>query len=833
MSQKNAPNSEAKTSVPTEITGTAPVNAKTPFSRISDSIQKFGLKKSIAIFVAIVLLVGGFFAYNNPNFANIAPSFIAKLLNLAPTVVAGNFSLEYKKIPYNVPSIDITFSRDLDPNTVNANSVRIYPFVAGTATLKTPRTISYALGSKLSIGTTYLLQFTTDIASSQGKHLENEVSYEVEAIGGVAINKMIPDGDTKSLSKNPIFIFNIPVVPLSSLEVRDQLPCPVTFEPAIKGRCTWPSGNILEYRLDGNLDAATNYQVKVALGAEFLFPLENAFTGSFSTTPLRMLQGSFDESGIQRFSPKNGIPLVFTAPVELESLSKALALKNDQGNVILHKIVPSIAGETVSNTFTITAEKGTLPFSTNFSVSIAAGLMPKPGNMPLKETVNFNARSNAFVSRVNFSRTDWSATGGLLNTYDVTGESYIPPVKPLLSIFLDEPIDLAGLGKNAAQAVKLREKKGDKEHICLLTQPQSSVPEFPDSLKMVMKPDQQRLDCQINGTLPFSTEFELVFDTSLTPSLSEPVRMGYETPKPFEIYDIVLQKATEMCIYATANIDYTGSGVTISPQAKLRAIGYNTEVYDYRTNTSTKTCEYRAGQIASVAEVRLNGKTKYDFAFDADLRDYFGSHLKTAFSKKGMTAPALLKQDEYLYFMPEKRQQVIPLDAPVVLPLQTINLDSVNIQVCSLTPDSYAAFLNGQYNNEYTPKCETEVIKKVPLKNGKWNLTTQKIDLAADVLGGELPGNILLVRGSPDSSWHHDWPEQRDFQVVYLRTNLSLMLEQSENKTIVFATDFDGKTIPSDLRFESFRTHAECNGEWAKDIRFNAEKQYYETPNGK
>ena len=200
--------------------------------------------------MVVLLLAGGFFVYKNPNFANIAPSFIVKMLNLTPTVVAGNFSLEYKKIPYDVPSIDITFSRDIDPNTVNANSIRIYPFVAGTATLKTPRTVSYTLGSKLNIGTTYLLQFTTDIATTQGKKLDSEISYEIEAIGGVTINKMIPDGDTKSLSKNPIFIFNIPVVPLSSLEVWDTLPCPVTFEPAVKGRCTWPSGNILESSME-------------------------------------------------------------------------------------------------------------------------------------------------------------------------------------------------------------------------------------------------------------------------------------------------------------------------------------------------------------------------------------------------------------------------------------------------------------------------------------------------------------------------------------------------------------------------------------------------------
>ncbi len=456
--------------------------------------------------------------------------------------------------------------------------------------------------------------------------------------------------------------------------------------------------------------------------------------------------------------------------------------------------------------------------------------MPKPGNIPLKDAINFNAKSNSFVSRVNFSRTEWSSTGALLEKRDISYEYYAPPSKPYLEIFLDEPIDLAALGTNAVGSIKLQEVKNAKEYACRLSQPQILAPESVDSLKMVMKPNLQEIDCQVEGVLPFFTEFQLIFATSLTPSLSEPVKMTYTTSKPFEIFDVVLKKATEMCIYASANINYSGSGVTMDPQAKLRNIDYNPENYDYKKNSYTKTCEDRAGQVASLAEVRLNGKTKYDFAFDSDLRDVYGSNLKTPYTKKGLLSPALQKKDEYLYFMPDKSQQVIPLDAPIVLPIQSINLDSMNLQVCSMSPESYASYLsNGQYSNTYTPKCEKTTNKKIPLRNGKWNLTTQKIDLAADVFDGTLTGNILLVRGSADSDWKHEWPQQRDFQVVYLRTNLSLMMEQSDGKSIMFATDFDGKNLPKDLGFESYGNTPGCNTDWVKNLKFNEAKSYYES----
>jgi len=100
---------------------------------------------------------------------------------------------------------------------------------------------------------------------------------------------MIPDGETTSLAKNPIFIFNIPVIPLGSLQTRDALPCPVKFVPEIRGKCTWPSANILEYRLETQLDAATKYQATISLGSEFLYPLETPFEATFSTIPLQKM----------------------------------------------------------------------------------------------------------------------------------------------------------------------------------------------------------------------------------------------------------------------------------------------------------------------------------------------------------------------------------------------------------------------------------------------------------------------------------------------------------------------------------------------------------------
>lgn len=72
--------------------------------------------------------------------------------------------------------------------------------------------------------------------------------------------------------------------------------------------------------------------------------------------------------------------------------------------------------------------------------------MPSPGNIPMKDGVTLTAVSNSFVTRTNFAKTIWSATGALLEVKDMyTSEYYLPPAKPKLTFFLDEPIDLSKL----------------------------------------------------------------------------------------------------------------------------------------------------------------------------------------------------------------------------------------------------------------------------------------------------------------------------------------------------------------------------------------------------
>jgi len=62
-----------------------------------------------------------------------------------PQVVAANFSTEYRRIPYNTKTIDVTFSIPLDPASVSKESAVLAPGIEGSVSVVRGNTISYTL----------------------------------------------------------------------------------------------------------------------------------------------------------------------------------------------------------------------------------------------------------------------------------------------------------------------------------------------------------------------------------------------------------------------------------------------------------------------------------------------------------------------------------------------------------------------------------------------------------------------------------------------------------------------------------------------------------------
>lgn len=69
----------------------------------------------------------------------------------------------------------------------------------------------------------------------------------------------------------------------------------------------------------------------------------------------------------------------------------------------------------------------------------------------------------------------------------------------------------------------------------------------------------------------------------------------------------------------------------------------------------------------------------------------------------------------------------------------------------------------------------------------------------------------------------------QEFAHLFVRSNLSLTLEDAKNKKILFATSFDGKKLPDNLTFDTYSYNSQGNLEKkSSPITWNPGKSYYE-----
>ncbi len=113
------------------------------------------------------------------------------------------------------------------------------------------------------------------------------------------------------------------------------------------------------------------------------------------------------------------------------------------------------------------------------------------------------------------------------------------------------------------------------------------------------------------------------------------------------------------------------------------------------------------------------------------------------------------------------------------------------------------------------------------MKNTFWDISSQGLDLT-EFLGKTPTSPFVLVRGSPEERFNLGdtgyMDRSREFRTLYIRSNLSLALEQGSKNGVLFATSYDGKDIPNNLTFEQFQSVGS-----PMKITWNAAKKIYTT----
>jgi len=162
------------------------------------------------------------------------------------------------------------------------------------------------------------------------------------------------------------------------------------------------------------------------------------------------------------------------------------------------------------------------------------------------------------------------------------------------------------------------------------------------------------------------------------------------------------------------------------------------------------------------------------------MTDKYGSSLASEFSKP-ITSGALKETDKYLYSSLTKEVNVIPSQLPIVMNVQSININSAAIEVCEMGVAEYQNYAMHMYDSFFQPSCVNLVKKEVPLKNKNWYLSPNKFDIEKDILGAKMKENYILVRGSVTGNFQTAngyIDSEREFRNVFIRSNLSLTLEK-------------------------------------------------------
>ncbi|MEJ2288362.1 MAG: Ig-like domain-containing protein [Deinococcales bacterium] len=282
--------------------------------------------------------------------------------------------------PLDAP-IELTFDQQMDRETVE-QAFRISPTVKGQITWLDDRTFSFEPGAELERGARYSVMVEATAANTEGKQLEEPVSFEFDTVGFLEITQVMPASDSGDLDPDTVVtvVFNRPVVPLAAISQQGELPQPLTFVPPVQGRGEWLNTAIYLFTPADGLLPGTHYKARVAAGLADTTGavLEEDYTWEFETIRPAILQVSPPEDFVQ-VGPTDIISVTFNQPVDHTSAQSRFSLEMD--------------GQPVAGTFRwdggqtpiqpetmLFVPDKPLPRDTAYSAAVAAGVQGQAGN---------------------------------------------------------------------------------------------------------------------------------------------------------------------------------------------------------------------------------------------------------------------------------------------------------------------------------------------------------------------------------------------------------------------------------------------------------------------
>ncbi|MBW7954842.1 hypothetical protein H3C61_03440 [Candidatus Gracilibacteria bacterium] len=773
------------------------------------------------IFV-LTLFIFGVFLFNNKEinqlFKNTFSSF---------EISGGNFDLGIKKIPYNTKSIDLSFSKKIDKESVSKDIFKITPEVPGILELKNDNTLSFKLEESLKIGQDYTILISKNLKSINGEKLEDDILYIVSAVAGAKVVKVLPEKNLDNLQKNLVVFFSLPMISISSLDFKDDLPCPLEITPKIEGKCSWTTTSVLEFIPKTQFNGATKYDYSIAYKSGLNYPLDDTFTGSFVTPDLKPLVND-------SFSPKDYINLNFNYPVSIDDLTKNIKIYKIDENKKETEI--KIKVENIKNSeksFLIKSLNGEYFYDTNYKLVLNKGLNPKYGNISLKTEFVANLKSNPFISNIGVYKNIYGNTGSLVDTKDFTYRDFLPNKDVFFNISFFEETPL-----NKDMFEFKDSKTGEKINFSISYVKKeieaNGVKSWVD--------DKTQIRFELKNSLKNNSDYTLTLFKKINPSLLKDVVYNYKTSKNLEITNFLNIDYSKSCLYVNNPLDgvyLDGSEKTLnnfinfSNSGTLKGFFESQYIEDWQFSESIENLskedknkkliekgycpEANPGETLYSIDSRLSPNSSYDINI-SNLEDIYGNKQTTLF-KNSIKTKNLRENDKYVYTSFVNQTNVFPNNVPTIINIQTINTSNIFVDVCEMNDLDYKNYLKDPFGNFAT--CTKKTSKKLDTKLVYWKMTNNKFDLEKDILGYKTDAKYIgfEVFNNESKSKENNYAKN-----LIIKTNISAFLEKGSNKSILYATKLgDNSEIPNlNLEFYDFNYN-----KTTIPYKFDKEKKVY------
>lgn len=717
-------------------------------------------------------------------------SYISERLRI-PVAQSANFSLQYRKIPFDAKYIDITFSTNLNHETVNEKNIQLSPFVEWWVSLEKWNTIRYSLSKNLEIWKEYSITVSKKVESEYWISIKNDYTVVFEAISWAKVTKIIPDWTLENISQNLLVLFNIPLIPLTNLDNQDKMPCPLDITPKIAWRCKWTWWNALEFIPEKHWQWATEYSVKVLSSSWLLYPLKETKEIRFKTPWLQFFSDN-------NFSPRYWIFFRSNFPIDPKQAERNISISDPNG---LHEAV--LEPEVWSDTrFFLKIKDSSYKYATNYNILVKKWIQPLYWNQPTGSDTTLNTTSYNLLQNVTTYANTYSETWSIVWTPSFEKGKPIPNKNVFFEMRFDDDMPLDKEKFNFSNS----KWKSFAFDIKYWTETEYIYPEW-----IKKKESKKIIILTLKENLAYATKYSLTLPKRANPSMIKDEIYDFITVPEFKITSFDYKTNTLACVYFSndlawqaeywyeSDMDANQNLVTTSPSSSVRWLSKD-RITNYETKA--RTCPQKDWQISYLLNLRLDPYKSYEVQIPQKLADNYWNKLLKDY-KFNVKSWWVSEIDKYIYSSFSKRINVIPDWVPAVINIQSVNIDKAKIEVCEMDETWYSDFVIRSYETWFTPKCLKTEEKEVNLKNKNWTLSNNRFDIEKDIAGSKIESKIYLVRWSVN--WSYLFADWKDFSNIIIRSNLSLAMEKAKNKTLLFASSFDWKEQPSDLKIRWFK----------------------------